>query len=267
MINSRYKRSRNRNFLTKRSIVDQTITVIVILILATFSLFVSLPTYGQNQSQEQQLQQTEAKPYPVLLVHGYAEDAAVWKKWEDMLRKDGIQFLTVTFKDSDDKCGSAEQHATELEKMVQNVEEESGSQQKINIVGYSKGGLDARVFLDITDTKDVANLIMIGTPNAGSIVAEINDICAPAAYDLRPGANATEAVINPDTKYYTIAGDWMPLTHGNPMIPGNDDGLVPVESVESQEYFQSLGRTEHGHAELLSEEEYQMSKDILLGKK
>jgi len=200
------------------------------------------------------------------LVHGYTEDAAVWKKWEDMLRKDGIQFFTVTFKDSDDKCGSAKQHAIELEKMVQVIKEQSGAQ-KINIVGHSKGGLDARVFLDNTDTKDVANLIMIGTPNAGSPVAETNDVCAPAVYDLRLGANATKAVINPNTKYYTIAGNWMPLTQGNLMIPGNDDGLVPVQSVESQQYFQSLGRTEHGHAELLSEKEYQMSKDILIGNK
>jgi uncharacterized alpha/beta hydrolase family protein len=240
--------------------------IIVVLILATFSLFAFLSSYEQNQSEEQQLQQTEAKPHPVLLIHGYAEDAAVWKKWDDMLRKDGIQFFTVTFKDSDDKCGSAKQHAIELEKMVQDIKEQSGAQ-KLNIVGYSKGGLDARVFLDITDTKDIANLIMIGTPNAGSIVAETNNVCSPAVFDLRPGANATKAVINPNTKYYTIAGDWMPLTQGNLMIPGNDDGLVSVESVESQQYFQSLGRTEHGHAELLLEEEYQMSKDILLGKR
>jgi uncharacterized alpha/beta hydrolase family protein len=237
---------------------------IVIVTLATLGLFAP-SIYGQNQSERQQ-QQTEEKPLPVLLVHGYAEDAAVWKKWEDMLRKDGIQFFTVTFKDSDDKCGSAKQHAIELEKMVQDIKEQSGAQ-KINIVGYSKGGLDARVFLDITDTKDVANLIMIGTPNAGSPVAETNYACAPAVYDLRLGANATKAVINPNTKYYTIAGNWMPLTQGNLMIPGNDDGLVPVESVESQQYFQSLGRTEHGHAELLSETEYQMSKDILIGNK
>ena len=237
---------------------------IVIVTLATLGLFAP-SIYGQNQSERQQ-QQTEEKPLPVLLVHGYAEDAAVWKKWEDMLRKDGIQFFTVTFKDSDDKCGSAKQHAIELEKIVQDIKEQSGAQ-KINIVGYSKGGLDARVFLDITDTKDVANLIMIGTPNAGSPVAETNYACAPAVYDLRLGANATKAVINPNTKYYTIAGNWMPLTQGNLMIPGNDDGLVPVESVESQQYFQSLGRTEHGHAELLSEKEYQMSKDILIGNK
>ncbi|MGB8134187.1 MAG: alpha/beta fold hydrolase [Nitrososphaeraceae archaeon] len=237
---------------------------IVIVTLATLGLFAP-SIYGQNQSERQQ-QQTEEKPLPVLLVHGYAEDAAVWKKWEDMLRKDGIQFFTVTFKDSDDKCGSAKQHAIELEKMVQDIKEQSGAQ-KINIVGHSKGGLDARVFLDITDTKDVANLIMIGTPNAGSPVAETNYACAPAVYDLRLGANATKAVINPNTKYYTIAGNWMPLTQGNLMIPGNDDGLVTVESVESQQYFQSLGRTEHGHAELLSEKEYQMSKDILIGNK
>ena len=237
---------------------------IVIVTLATLGLFAP-SIYGQNQSERQQ-QQTEEKPLPVLLVHGYAEDAAVWKKWEDMLRKDGIQFFTVTFKDSDDKCGSAKQHAIELEKMVQDIKGQSDAQ-KINIVGHSKGGLDARVFLDITDTKDVANLIMIGTPNAGSPVAKTNYACAPAVYDLRLGANATKAVINPNTKYYTIAGNWMPLTQGNLMIPGNDDGLVTVESVESQQYFQSLGRTEHGHAELLSEKEYQMSKDILIGNK
>ena len=82
---------------------------------------------------------------------------------------------------------------------------------------------------------------MIGTPNAGS-PAETNDACAPAVFDFRPGANATKGPMNPNTKYYTIAGDWMPLTQGNLMIQGNDDGLVPVESVESQEYFQSLGQ-------------------------
>jgi uncharacterized alpha/beta hydrolase family protein len=241
------------------------IVTMVISTLVALGLLVSLPVYGQNQSGGQQ-QQTQEKSLPVLLIHGYAEDAAVWKKWEDMLKKDGIQFFTITFKYSDDKCGSAEQHAKELEKRVQDIKQQSGAQ-KVNIVGHSKGGLDARVFLDITDTKDVANLIMIGTPNAGSPAAQTSDVCTPAIFDLRPGANATKAVMNPNTKYYTIAGDWMPSTRGNLMIRGNDDGLVPVESVESQQYFQSLGRTEHGHTELLSEKEYQMSKDILLGRK
>jgi pimeloyl-ACP methyl ester carboxylesterase len=237
----------------KNNIVTVTIAVISIAIIVSGS-FVSI---ANSQSE---------KPLPVLLIHGYAEDAAIWKKWEELLKKDGIQFFTITFKDSDDKCGSAEQHAKELEKRVQDIKQQSGAQ-KINIVGHSKGGLDARVFLDITDTTDVANLIMIGTPNAGSPAAETNDACAPAIFDLRPGANATRAEMNPNIKYYTITGDWLPAVQGNPAIPGHDDGLVPVESVESEGYFQSLGRTEHGHAELLQEQEYNMAKDVLLGKR
>ena len=237
----------------KNNIVTVIIAVISIAIIVSGS-FVSI---ANSQSE---------KPLPVLLIHGYAEDAAIWKKWEELLKKDGIQFFTITFKDSDDKCGSAEQHAKELEKRVQDVKQQSGAQ-KINIVGHSKGGLDARVFLDITDTTDVANLIMIGTPNAGSPAAETNDACAPAIFDLRPGANATRAEMNPNIKYYTITGDWLPAVQGNPAIPGHDDGLVPVESVESEGYFQSLGRTEHGHAELLQEQEYNMAKDVLLGKR
>ena len=237
----------------KNNIVTVIIAVISIAIIVSGS-FVSI---ANSQSE---------KPLPVLLIHGYVEDAAIWKNWEELLKKDGIQFFTITFKDSDDKCGSAEQHAKELEKRVQDVKQQSGAQ-KINIVGHSKGGLDARVFLDITDTTDVANLIMIGTPNAGSPVAETNDACAPAIFDLRPGANATRAEMNPNIKYYTITGDWLPAVQGNPAIPGHDDGLVPVESVESEGYFQSLGRTEHGHAELLQEQEYNMAKDVLLGKR
>ena len=238
----------------KNNIVTVIIAVISIAIIIVSGSFVSI---ANSQSE---------KPLPVLLIHGYVEDAAIWKKWEDLLKKDGIQFFTITFKDSDDKCGSAEQHAKELEKRVQDIKQQSGAQ-KINIVGHSKGGLDARVFLDITDTKDVANLIMIGTPNAGSPAAETNDACAPAIFDLRPGANATRAEMNPNIKYYTITGDWLPAVQGNPAIPGHDDGLVPVESVESEGYFQSLGRTEHGHAELLQEQEYNMAKDVLLGKR
>lgn len=237
----------------KNNIVTVIIAVISIAIIVSGS-FVSI---ANSQSE---------KPLPVLLIHGYAEDAAIWKKWEELLKKDGIQFFTITFKDSDDKCGSAEQHAKELEKRVQDIKQQSGAQ-KINIVGHSKGGLDARVFLDITDTTDVANLLMIGTPNAGSPAAETNDACAPAIFDLRPGANATRAEMNPNIKYYTITGDWLPAVQGNPAIPGHDDGLVPVESVESEGYFQSLGRTEHGHAELLQEQEYNMAKDVLLGKR
>jgi pimeloyl-ACP methyl ester carboxylesterase len=215
---------------------------------------------------------------PVLLIHGYMEDAAVWNKWVDLLKKDGISVYPITFKQSDDKCGSSAEHAKELSKIIGQIKEESG-QNKVNIVGHSKGGLDARVYL-ANNTKDVANLVMIGTPNAGSPLAQSSEICTPAVYDLRPGAAATEVKRNPNTKYYTIAGDWNPksgncqLTLALPMeqsssssLPKPNDGIVPLSSVESQDYFINLGHSKSCHSNLMSEYEYGLAKDLILGKK
>ena len=205
---------------------------------------------------------------PVLLIHGYMADASVWNKWVDLLKKDGISAYPITFKQSDDKCGSSAEHAKELSKII--------GQNKVNIVGHSKGGLDARVYL-ANDTKDVANLVMIGTPNAGSPLAESSEVCTPAVYDLRPEAAATEVKMNPNTKYYTIAGDWNPesgncqLTLALPMeqsssstLPKPNDGVVPLSSVESQDYFINLGHSKSCHSNLMSDYEYGLAKDVIV---
>jgi triacylglycerol lipase len=222
------------------------------------------------------------KPLPVLLIHGYASDASVWTKWEDLLKKDGIPFYPITFYKSDDKCGSAADHAKELKTQVQQILKNitKGSYPKqVNIVGHSKGGLDARVFLansTFTDNKAVANLIMIGTPNAGSPIAQSSNICEPAVEDLKPGAADTKVGMNSNTKYYTIAGDWSPSLVfncpqllggvGYSQLPKPNDGLVPMSSVESQGYFQNLGHTSNCHSNLLGDKEYELAKPILLGK-
>src|ERR671911_2378922 len=181
----------------------------------------------------------------------------------------------ITFKQSDDKCGSAADHAKELSNIIGQIKKDTG-QNKVNIVGHSKGGLDARVYL-ANNTQDVANLIMIGTPNAGSPLAQTSEICTPAVYDLRPGAAATQVKMNPNTKYYTIAGDWNPesgncqLTPFLPFeqsgfsnLPKPNDGIVPLSSVESQDYFISLGHSKSCHSNLMSEYEYGLAKGVIV---
>ena len=172
----------------------------------TFNL--SEMVYAQSSNTTSKNDTSNDSRLPVLLIHGYMADASVWNKWVDLLKKDGISAYPITFKQSDDKCGSSAEHAKELSKIIGQIKDETG-QNKVNIVGHSKGGLDARVYL-ANETKDVANLVMIGTPNAGSPLAESSEICTPAVYDLRPGSAATEVKMNPNTKYYTMAGDWNP---------------------------------------------------------
>ena len=270
---------------TNRIISSTTIVVALIAIIMvvtsssgggqffTFSDIV----YGQSSTNTTTKGNTSnnSTTLPVLLIHGYMEDAAVWNKWIDLLKKDGVSAYPITFKQSDDKCGSSAEHAKELSKIIGQIKEETG-QNKVNIVGHSKGGLDARVYL-ANNTKDVANLVMIGTPNAGSPLAESSEICTPAVYDLRPGAAATEVKMNPNTKYYTIAGDWNPesgncqLTLALPMeqsssstLPKPNDGIVPLSSVESQDYFINLGHSKSCHSNLMSEYEYGLAKDVIV---
>jgi pimeloyl-ACP methyl ester carboxylesterase len=199
-------------------------------------------------------------PLPVILIHGWASDASVWDEWSELLGNDGIQFFPITF-EGDDECGTSNDHAQELVTIVEQIKEMTG-QDKVNIVGHSKGGLDARVYLDLSNTDNVANLVMIGTPNAGSLIAIGSNICAPAVDDLVPGSEATMAERNLNTKYHTIAGDWLPPL-GNWVIPGHDDGYVAISSVESQPYFKNLGHTNDYHLNLVDENEYNLAKQIL----
>jgi hypothetical protein len=205
------------------------------------------------------------------------EDASVWNKWINLLKKDDISVYPITFIHSDDKCGSSAEHAKELSIIIGQIKEKTG-QNKVNIFGHSKGGLDARVYLANNTTKEVANLIMIGTPNAGSSLAESCEVGIPAVYDIRPSAAATQAKINPNTKYYTIAGDWNSQAENYQLffsfeqagffsLPIPNDGMVSVSSVESQDYFINLGHSTNCHSNLLSAYEYELAKDLILDKK
>jgi pimeloyl-ACP methyl ester carboxylesterase len=233
------------------------ISMATIFVLSGVIVFLS-PVYSQPND----------SLLPVILIHGYRQDASVWETWEGLLDADGIPYLSITFTESDDECGSARDHALELSQTVQEFLTQTGMQQ-LNLVGFSKGGIDARVYLQ-GGTDDVANLIMIGAPNAGSPLAEMyNDVgCMPAATDLRPGSAATRARENTNTDYYTISGDWRywyfwMLVEGNSEIEGPDDGWVPVSSVESLRYSDILGRTSSYHTDLLGPEEYSLAREVL----
>ena len=221
---------------------------------------------------------------PVILIHGYFEDGRVWNRWEQLLNADNITYTVVTFEpplftfsmESYDACGSAPDHAIQLNAIVQEMKRMTGKEQ-VNIVSHSKGGLDARLYLANSGISDVANLIMIGTPNAGSPLAFSNNLCSPAVFDIRPGALATTAARNQHTNYHTIAGDWdlanpcsffaFNILGHNFLISSGllNDGIVPINSVESEPYFNNLGHTSHCHQDLLSDEEYQLALPILLG--
>lgn len=182
--------------------------VVMLLLLLTTSIGLS-PTLADGQPMRTNRTTTptisKTNPLSVLLIHGYFEDASVWNRWEQLLSVDHITYRTVTFgQPYYDACGSAQDHANQLNAIIQEMKRATG-QNQVNIVDHSKGGLDARVYLaNNIASHDVANIIMIGTPNTGSPLADISagtDPCCPAIYDLVTSASDIHAVMNSNTNY------------------------------------------------------------------
>lgn len=74
--------------------------------------------------------------------------------------------------------------------------------------------------------------------------------------DLGPGSSATMARENPNTEYYTITGACF--------LVGN--GLVSTASVNSEDYFESLGTSNSCHMDLLVDYEYELAYDVLISR-
>jgi hypothetical protein len=145
-------------------------------------------------------------------------------------------------------------------------------QNQVNIVAHSKGGLDARLYLAKSGTHDVANLIMLGTPNKGTPFGDGGvyynyDRFCPALRDLTTEASVINASQNLNTKYYTIAGACLPyITTWWGSIDEPNDGLVGVSSVRSQTYFENLPLSSHCHWQLMGAYEFELAYNILSGR-
>jgi pimeloyl-ACP methyl ester carboxylesterase len=249
----------NKSIKIKRKKLSTIISAISIIALSSI-LISSGSLFPSANGQTTTCKNQESKnTLPVLLIHGWNQGSGGdfpndWSAWEQRLNQENIPFCIVSFQQSSDACGSSVDHAQELDQIIKKVKNDTG-QNQVNIVGYSKGGLDARVYLnnDLANN-DVKNLIMIGTPNAGSALAIGSLICVPAVFDLLPGSDATKAERNPHTKYHTIAG----------ICAGFGDLLVFELSVNSQPYFNPLGLSPNCHQNLLGSFEYGLAHNVLI---
>ena len=209
-------------------------------------------------------------PRPVVFVHGILSSHQAWTKsnfnWVDKLTSLGIPNLNPLDMGNLD---SIQNNAAKIAPVVEQAKQRFGVN-KINLVCHSKGGLDSRQFVENNDS--VERVIQLGTPNAGSPLADlaqgilvdtiglpatalIDVLATPAGYQLTTVYmalyNATHG-FNPNVKYTAMAGDYDPACRGlrffNPqcqldnlliLIAGRGDTIVPVSSVHALPYTEN----------------------------
>jgi len=167
----------------------------------------------------------------VILLHGIFRSSKAMQKLQIRLEKDG--YLVVPF-----DYPSTRVDISDSAKMLGDVVKSLEGIEKISFVTHSMGGLVVRSWLGTGGDPRARCLVMMGTPNKGAEVADIfrdwhlyRLILGPAGQQLvadKSGANAKLPV--PEIPFAVIAGGKGTADGYNPLIPGDDDGLVAVSS-------------------------------------
>lgn len=110
--------------------------------------------------------------YPLLLVHGVFfrdfEHLNYWGRIPEELKKNGAKIYYGEHNSASPVAGSAR----ELEKRILDIVSETGCG-RVNIIAHSKGGLDARAAIALTEAgRHVASLTTINTPHRGCEFAD-----------------------------------------------------------------------------------------------
>lgn len=109
--------------------------------------------------------------YPIVLVHGTAiregRFIRAFGKIEQTLKEADFDAYTS----GQDAFGSIENNAEQLKSFIEEILQRTGKE-KVNIIGHSKGGLDAKYMISKLDMADkVASLTTLCTPHKGSAIA------------------------------------------------------------------------------------------------
>jgi len=190
---------------------------------------------------------------PVVMVHGFSSD---WRAWQAYLGPDGYLasigvpgyavgdgqvpgvMNTGKLDQPNGRTNTIAENAAILGQYIAAVKKATAAH-KIDLLAHSMGGLIARYYIDrLMPEGEVAQLIMLGSPMAGTACADLPaalDLYLPAALEIQP--SYVLGVFNPQithrhgVPFYALAGD--PITEAikSPCTEVPTDLAVSLPSV------------------------------------
>ena len=191
----------------------------------------------------------------VVLLHGLARGNAVMWLLASRLKDAGFHVHRVGY-------GTLNRSPEQMLEEVQSQIDEccAAHQRRVHFVGHSMGGLLIRAYLQDRSVQNLGRVVLIGTPNQGTeVVDRFRDrwwmqMLGPAALSL--GTDDDSFPNSLAAPYYpvgVIAGE-SSRDIDDEILPGKDDGLVPVESTKL-EGMSDFIVVETGHAFMRYDEE------------
>ena len=166
-----------------------------------------------------------------ILVHGIIRSSKSLSSFRTSLEEQGY---TVIGFDYPSTRGSITQSAEYLRKVIDSLE---GIDQ-IDFVVHSMGGLIVRALLTLEPDCRLHRMVMIAVPNLGAELADrfrnyrlFRLLYGPAGQQLATDPNGLIPQLpTPPFEFAVVAGTRGKETGYNPLLPGEDDGTVTVDS-------------------------------------
>lgn len=194
-------------------------------------------------------------PRPVVMVHGFNADFHTWDSYlgpQGYLAELGVSGFAVgdgqvdgvmktgSLSDPFTRTNSIAQNAGILSEYIDNVQEVTGAEQ-VDLLVHSMGGMISRYYLDrIMREDEVAQLIILGTPMAGSSCAALPaalGMMLPATLEIQPGYMVgvfnQQIVQRQGVPFHALAGTKLLDAVQSPCTPVPSDVVVTVDSVRA----------------------------------
>lgn len=199
--------------------------------------------------------EVEVKPRPVVMVHGFNADYHTWDNYlgsGGYLGTIGLKGYAVgdgqvdgvmntgSLSDPGARTNTIDENAHVLGHYIANVIKVTGAEQ-VDLLVHSMGGLVSRYYLDrIMDADNVAQLIILGTPMAGSTCATLPaalGLLLPATLEIQPsyivGVFNQQIVHRRGVPFHALAGTKLRDVVTSPCTPVPSDLVVSVDSVKA----------------------------------
>lgn len=192
----------------------------------------------------------------VVLLHGLGRSRHSLKKMEANLVASGFEVAAVNYPST---RRSIDEHAAQVEKILA----ERTDVKEVSFVTHSMGGIVVRALLhrkgSWKESIRTGRVVMLAPPSQGSLAADfLKDslpfqlIAGEAGQQLEPQAMAQ--LPPPPCSFGIIAGGKGDDKGYNPILPGDDDGVVTVENAKLEEAADFL-LVHSSHTNIMNQDE------------
>ena len=168
----------------------------------------------------------------VLLVHGIIRSSKSMAAYRPPLEKAGFQVFPFDYPSTRVDLETAADYLHQVIESLDGIE-------RLHVVAHSMGGVVTRTYRSKHHDERLTRLVLVGSPQKGAELADLmrdkanlifKPIFGPAGQQLITDQGGfLKKLPTPDVDFAVIAGGHAPNGF-NPLIPGDDDGIVSLAS-------------------------------------